>query len=408
VPGRHRKSGVVGNEGIGEEVPRKSGERRHIRIVGAEPRTEAKGSVPTDKEVLAWDQRAVERFSERSEDNEIAQVVDRLVARCEAPEIEVLCKFLGARGSDLSDKPMPSQLGLRGLVLCGPPGVDAIGTAFRTLRVRYAAKAFVVLIRVAEGKGLTNPFSGYRIIPDHFLDRPLPPGTQEAAQRLLSGIASEAVLNDPVAMRVMAGVLSEAAIRGEGDRYEEAATVVRLLSEASIRLTPAVLDDFEALINAGRAESAYQRFFENYPVLIDPLAAEVVSQQRLGSEHATDFALRRHDGGWTLIEIEKPQDALFTNRGDFTANFTHAFGQVLDFQQWVDGNVAYAEKHMPGVQAPRGALIMGRRESLSTRQARKLKQFAENSRRVEIVTYDELLARGRQLYASLWHRVPSK
>jgi hypothetical protein len=383
------------------------GGRPDVRLVGAGGRSNATGPVPSDDEVLAWDQRAVERFSEGSEDNEIAHVVDRLVTRGGPKEIGVLCKFLGARGSDLADKPMPSQLALRGLVLCGPEGVDAIGLAFRTLRIRYAAKALIVLIRVAEGKGLTNPFASGRIIPDYFLDRSLPAGTREEAQRVLSGIASEAVLNVPGAMKVMASVLSEATISGEGNEYEDAATVIRLLSEASIRLTPAILDEFEALINASKSESAYQRFFENHPVLIDPLAAEIIPQQRLGGEYATDFALRRHDGGWTLVEIEKPQDALFTSRDDFTAKFTHAFGQVLDFQQWVDGNVAYAEKHMPGAQAPRGVLIMGVREGLSERQALKLKQFAENSRRVEIVTYDELLARGRQLYASLWHRGPN-
>ena len=363
--------------------------------------------MPTEEEMLGWDSRAVEQFAESREGDEIAQVVDRLVTRGGAKEIGALCKFLGARGSDLADKPMPSQLALRGLLLCGPQGVDAIGIAFRTLRVRYAAKALIVVIRVAEGRGLTNPFVSGRTIPDYFLDRSLPPGTQEAAQRVLSSIASEAVANVPGAIQAIAGLLSEATITGEGSEYEDAAAVVRLISEASIRLTPRVLDDFEALINARKSESAYQRLFERHPVLIDPLAAEIVPQQRLGGEYATDFALRRHDGGWTLVEIEKPQDALFTARDDFTAKFTHAFGQVLDFQQWVDGNVAYAERHMPGAQAPRGVLIMGVREGLSERQNLKLKQFAENSRRVEIVTYDELLARGRQLYASLWHRAPS-
>lgn len=55
----------------------------------------------------------------------------------------------------------------------------------------------------------------------------------------------------------------------------------------------------------------------------------------------------RHDGGWTLIEIERPQDKIFTTSDDFTSRFTHAFGQVLDFQQWVDQNVAYAQELLP-------------------------------------------------------------
>jgi hypothetical protein len=72
----------------------------------------------------------------------------------------------------------------------------------------------------------------------------------------------------------------------------------------------------------------------------------------------------------------------------------------------VDQNVAYAQELLPAITAPRGLLVVGVRQALSPRQAKKLKQFSENSRRIEIMTYDDLLARGRQLYASLWHRHP--
>jgi hypothetical protein len=45
-----------------------------------------------------------------------------------------------------------------------------------------------------------------------------------------------------------------------------------------------------------------------------------------------------------LVEIERPQDKIFTTSDDFASRFTHAFGQVLDFQQWMDRNVAYAQE----------------------------------------------------------------
>jgi hypothetical protein len=113
-----------------------------------------------------------------------------------------------------------------------------------------------------------------------------------------------------------------------------------------------------------------------------------------------------HDGGWTLVEIERPHDKIFTTNDDFAARFTHAFGQVLDFQQWVDQHVAYARELMPAITVPRGLLVIGMRQALSPRQTTKLRQFSQSSRRIEIVTYDDLLARGRQLYTSLWHRHP--
>jgi hypothetical protein len=61
---------------------------------------------------------------------------------------------------------------------------------------------------------------------------------------------------------------------------------------------------------------------------------------------------------------------------------------------------------MRGIAAPRGLLVVGMRKPLSSRQANKLRQFADNSRRIELVIYDELLARGQQLYAISCHCSP--
>lgn len=362
--------------------------------------------MPGDEDILGWSPSDVEEFTEREPAEEVACAIRRLVEIGGDHAVGVLSSFLAARGPYLHDKPAPSQLAVRALVLSGPPGIDALGEALRTQHVRYSAKALIVLVRVAEGSGLTNPMGPLRAIPDDFLDVSIPAGTAEAAQRMLSGLASEAVAGVPGALNVLAHVLSEASMSSDEEGISDAANVIRLLSEASIRLTPSVLDEFEALIGSQQTESHYQKFLKRHPVLLDPLAAEMIPQQRLGVEYATDFALRRHDGGWTLVEIERPQDKIFTARDDFTARFTHAFGQVLDFQQWVDQHVAYARELMPAISAPRGLLVVGVRQRLSLRQANKLRQFSENSRRVEIVAYDELLARGRHLYGSLWHRLP--
>lgn len=176
-----------------------------------------------------------------------------------------------------------------------------------------------------------------------------------------------------------------------------------LIGEGSIKLSRSVLEEFEALIDREDREEESQIFLAAHPVLLDPLAAEVIPKQRLGLEHATDYAVRSHDGLWLLVEIERPHDQIFTLGNDFRERFTHAFGQALDFQQWVDDNVAYAQRHMPGITAPRSLVVIGRRESLHGAQQAKLRQFVENSRRIDVVTFDDLLARSRSLYENLWH-----
>ena len=104
-----------------------------------------------DEEILAWSRSDVEAFTERSPAEEVAQVIRRLVEIGDDRALSVLCSFLAARGPDLDDKPAPSQLAVRGLVLSGPIGIDAFGKALRTQRVRYSAKALVLSRAESDG-----------------------------------------------------------------------------------------------------------------------------------------------------------------------------------------------------------------------------------------------------------------
>ncbi len=179
------------------------------------------------------------------------------------------------------------------------------------------------------------------------------------------------------------------------------AHVLEVLRDSSIILTTDLIERFERLVSQDCAEDEYQAFLAAHPVFLDPLAAEIVDRQRLGLEFVTDFVIRKHDGTYVVVEIEKPQDRLFTVANNFTAAFTHASGQVLDFQGWVAENIAYARSLLPNIEAPQGLLIMGRRAGLSNRQAAKLRHWVFNSSRIDVLTFDDLCIRARALHASL-------
>lgn len=179
------------------------------------------------------------------------------------------------------------------------------------------------------------------------------------------------------------------------------AHVVDVLRESSIVLTDRLIKEFEDLVLSNAPEAHYQSFLEENPVFLDPLAAEVFNRKRLGEELVTDFVVRRHDGLYVVVEIEKPQDRLFTGGNDLSASFTHASGQVLDFQGWVAENVAYAQKSLPGIESPRGLVIMGRRSDLTEQQGAKLRRWVGNSRNIEVSMFDDLVVTARALHASL-------
>ncbi|WP_436700669.1 Shedu immune nuclease family protein [Nocardioides sp. BYT-33-1] len=179
------------------------------------------------------------------------------------------------------------------------------------------------------------------------------------------------------------------------------AHILKVTRESSIVLTLGVIEEWEALVAQDLPEKDYQNFLEKHPVLVDPLAAEVLNRKRLGLELVTDFVVRRHDYRYVVVEIEKPQDRIFTQADDFAAPFTHAMGQILDFQGWVAENVAYAQKHLPGIENPHGVLIMGRRSEVTHDQEAKLRRWLHNSKNIEVLTFDDLSVRARALHTSL-------
>jgi len=354
-----------------------------------------------------WVRDDVIAFAEEADPDEVGTVLRRLLAQPDECSLSVLVMFLGARHGATMLKPIPSQLATRALISLGPPGVAVLTEALldEASDVHYPSSVLAALWRCGRGEGLVDvmePRGGAEL-----LDLSVPAGTQEAAARAVRDLFAEALVN-PHVFFVVSQFVYQVGMRASfptaaGGIDVEAADLMGLFAEASIKLSRSVLDAFAQLIADELPEERYQQFLAAHPVLMDPLAAEAVSKQRLGLELATDFALRSHDGRWTLVEIERPQDAIFTGKDDFRERFTHAFGQVLDFGSWVDENVAYAQRHMPGIVAPRGMLIMGLRSRLSGRQQTKLRRFADNSQRISVFTYDDLLAHSTSLYENLHH-----
>lgn len=184
-----------------------------------------------------------------------------------------------------------------------------------------------------------------------------------------------------------------------------ASHVIAVLRDSSLILTAQLIEQFEDLVRQDLPERDYQSFLASHPIFLDPLAAEVIDRKRLGAELITDFVVRRHDDTYVVVEIEKPQDRLFTLSVDFTAQFSHASLQVLDFQGWLTENIAYAQRTLPNIETPQGLLVMGRRGDMTGAQQAKLRRWIANSRRIDVVTFDDLSARARALHASLRRNV---
>jgi len=129
---------------------------------------------------------------------------------------------------------------------------------------------------------------------------------------------------------------------------------------------------------------------------------------RLGEKHETDFAfVNTNSAGarWVLVEIERSHAPIFTQKGDPSADLTHALRQVTDWRTWIQDNRAYAENafnellrmtelhHKWGtrLQDPKYYVVIGRRAGLTEDMNRRRLTMCEQNAGLEIVTWDRLL-----------------
>lgn len=134
-------------------------------------------------------------------------------------------------------------------------------------------------------------------------------------------------------------------------------------------------------------------------VLLDPTAKAVTPEVKLGSEYRVDFVLELPGQRHALVEIERPRDALYTKDGDPAARHKHGQQQIEDWIEWLDENREYARKNIPAlrnVKEPEYRLIVGLRSSTSEKHQRALTRKNAELRRIETMTFDDLLDRAKQ------------
>jgi ppGpp synthetase/RelA/SpoT-type nucleotidyltranferase len=145
-------------------------------------------------------------------------------------------------------------------------------------------------------------------------------------------------------------------------------------------------------------------FLVEHAYFLHPALETIVSEPAIGvgTEFKPDFIIREATGEYVLVEIESPKCRLFTKRGDFTAEVSHAVQQVEDWQEWLEQNLPTAQRHYPDIVSPRGSIVIGRSSTLSEKERQKLARRNINTRgRLEILTYDDLILRTRAYIAGI-------
>ncbi len=352
-------------------------------------------------------------FIDNCSTDELQEELCRLVKDTSSDSLSTLKEFLRYHGrsetkggiNTLSINTAVPRLTAFALLQKGSAGVQAL---VRSLKDQDGAgmESFAALWWAARGKFYSDPLQELsKFQPRDELVRALLPETIQAARDAVNLLIVEAKTN-PHLFHSILWFLATSYQRNiyRGPEGLDLDDIYEIMTRGAIKLSSDLIQQFEDMIQQELREEEYQLFLKQHPVFLDALATDIIPKQALGIEKVTDFVLRRYDNKYILVEIEKPQDRLFTQNNDFTSRFTHAFGQVLDFQQWVDSNGAYAKVHMPGISSPRGLLVIGRRKHLAEQNESKLHRFSANSSAIDILTFDDLLQNARNLFCAILHK----
>jgi hypothetical protein len=319
--------------------------------------------------------------------------------------IEVLKQFLLVRDSHTYDKFAIPHLACRALLWKGKKGVQTLLEAIPDSPGSIYPSSIVEVLWYASNKKHAPDIATSHIKLKPPLENEISQETEQEAKYAIREIVLRSKLNPDLFSNFVQFLYSNHWITAFQKDANVSKSFISMIFDvfvdSSILITKSLLEEFEALIKGKKSEEVYQRFLMKNPVFIDPLSSKVITKKKLGSEFITDFVVQRFDNEYLVVEIEKPQDSIFTQKGDLSSQFIHAFGQVIDFQEWISSNIAYAQKQLPGISSPHGILVIGLKQSLSEQQNKKLKKFVDNSNKIKVYTYDDLFSRAKNLYNNL-------
>jgi antiviral defense system Shedu protein SduA len=156
-----------------------------------------------------------------------------------------------------------------------------------------------------------------------------------------------------------------------------------------------VLEEFKGLLN-GLEEPVHQ-FLKEHHELLCPTATAWWSKLDFG-DRVSDFVFREPYDDYLLVEIEAPIRKLFRQDGQQREELTHAINQTLDWIQHIANNREKVEQDLGlrGISTnPRTLIVIGRSDSLTEDDRRKLVTIQAQHNKLRILTYDDVLATAR-------------
>lgn len=182
------------------------------------------------------------------------------------------------------------------------------------------------------------------------------------------------------------------------DNPKKLRTILSIASLRWIAVGKKVIDDYMHLIaSSPNDEQRFQRFFEENPLLLDPMAHRVWPKPDLHGKKEPDFIIQRTDNTYVVIEIETPKKAIVTKDGQMSAQATQAVTQAMEYRSFLIERFQQASTTFPGFNSPEALVVVGLEDALTLEGRCALRRENEHRAHLKIVGFDALAGRAKAI-----------
>lgn len=150
-------------------------------------------------------------------------------------------------------------------------------------------------------------------------------------------------------------------------------------------------------------EEILQSFLKENPCLLSPTFIKIWPKLNLGDKE-TDFVLQDATGDYLIVEIERSTLSLFLSNGDTSGELKHAQNQILDWKRYLEDNLSTVQRELglAGISTnPKSLIVIGRSNSLTDKNRRKLVTIENESPKTKILTYDDVFENTKAVVENL-------
>lgn len=154
-------------------------------------------------------------------------------------------------------------------------------------------------------------------------------------------------------------------------------------------------------------EEEMQVFLKNNFVILEPGYRRIFTKDELKKFKfpEADFLLLTHDAKYVIVELESPEDHIFTyeKEPNPSRELREAQSQIQRYLTFFRNNILYCRNIFPdmSVENVKGLIVIGRSSLLNNKQKQSLESLAGTTIGYEIVTYDELFQRTNSLLENI-------